>query len=108
MSLSKFSGAVNNISALADKPSLTATELKAKFDKVGSDLKTYINSTLTEELDTVLATKVTASTGERLMTSAEGTKLSGIETGATKVVIASGTEEPDSSTEADLYVQIIE
>ena len=108
MSLSKMSESVNNVSALADKPTQTATQLKAVFDKAGSDIKTYLNSTLTEELDTVLATKVTASAGERLMTSAEGTKLSGIETGATKVVIASGTAEPTGSTVADLYIQFIE
>lgn len=108
MSLSKFSEATNNVSALADKPTQTAIELKAVFDKVGTDLKTYINSTLTEELDTELASKVTSTAGSRLMTSAEGTKLSGIETGATKVVIASGSAEPTVSTVADLYVQIIE
>lgn len=108
MSLSKFNEAVNNISALPDKPTLTASELKAKFDKVGSDLKDYINDTLTEELDTTLATKVTSVAGSRLLTSAEGTKLSGIETGATKTTIASGTAEPTSSTVADLYIQIIE
>lgn len=108
MSLSKFSESTNNVSALPDKPTLTASQLKATFDKVGGDLKTYINNTLTTELDTVLATKVTSVSGSRLMTSAETTKLQGIETGATKIVIASGTAEPTSSTVADLYIQIIE
>lgn len=108
MSLSKFSEATNNISALPDKPTIPANELKAKFDKVGADIKEYINDTLTEELDTQLASKVTSVAGSRLITTAEGTKLAGIETGATKIVIASGTAEPTSSTVADLYIQFIE
>lgn len=108
MSLSKFSEAVNNISTLPDKPTLPASELKAKFDKTGADLKEYINDTLTEELDTQLASKVTSVAGSRLITTAEGTKLAGIETGATKVVIASGTAEPTAQTVADLYIQFIE
>lgn len=108
MSLSKFSEATNNVSALADKPTLTASQLKAVFDKVGGDLKEYINDTLTDELDEILATKVTSVSGSRLMTTAEGTKLSGIETGATKITIASGTAEPTSSTVADLYIQFVE
>lgn len=56
MALTKFLTNVNNIQALSDKPNeidgLTSAELKAKFDKAGSDIKTYINDTLTEELDT--------------------------------------------------------
>lgn len=46
---------VNNISSLADKPSqgsspLTSAQVKALFDKTGSDLKTWINGTLNEEI----------------------------------------------------------
>lgn len=108
MSLSKFSEAVNNVASLPDKPTLTASQLKAVFDKTGADLKTYLNSTLTTELDTALATKVDSVGGSRLMTTAEATKLQGIDTGATKTVIASGSAEPTVSTVADLYIQIVE
>ncbi len=51
MSLTKFNEATNNIQGLADKPTLPAEDLKAKFDKVGADLKDYINNTLTPEID---------------------------------------------------------
>lgn len=64
--LTKFTTDVNNIQALSDRPNeldgLTSAELKAKFDKAGSDIKTFINNTLTEELDTALATIPDSST----------------------------------------------
>jgi len=60
MALTKFTTAVNNISSLSDKPNeidgLTSAELKERFDKSGTDLKSYINETLTEELDDAIAT----------------------------------------------------
>lgn len=61
MSLTKFSGATNNIRGLADKPTLSASELKEKFDKTGDDLKTYINETLTTEIETELGEKANSS-----------------------------------------------
>jgi hypothetical protein len=57
MSLSKFTGDTNNIQSLPDQPSISASELKAKFDKTGADIKEYINNTLTEEIDTELGNK---------------------------------------------------
>lgn len=57
MSLTKFNGATNNIRGLADKPTQSALQLKTLFDKTGDDLKTYINETLTTELDTELGNK---------------------------------------------------
>lgn len=60
MALSKLLTNVNNIQALSDKPNeidgLTSAELKARFDKAGSDIKTYINETLTEQVDAALST----------------------------------------------------
>ena len=58
MALTKFTANVENISALSDRPNetdgLTSAELKAKFDKAGVDIKTYLNGVLTHELDTSL------------------------------------------------------
>ena len=60
MPLTKMTTNVNNIQALSDRPNtidgLTSAELKEKFDKAGADLKDYLNTTLTEELDEALAT----------------------------------------------------
>lgn len=57
MSLTKFNGETNNIQGLADKPTQSASQLKALFDKIGTDIKTYLNGTLTTEIDTALAGK---------------------------------------------------
>ena len=74
MSFTTFSGNTGNISALSDRPNdtdgLTAAQLKAKFDKAGDDIKTYLNFTLIPELEAttagasigVAATGITAST----------------------------------------------
>ncbi len=59
MALTKFTQAVNNISELSDRPNeidgLTSGELKERFDKAGTDIKDYLNNTLTPELDSALA-----------------------------------------------------
>ena len=56
MALTKATFGVTNISDLSSTPNategLTAAQLQAKFDKTGADTKTYINDTLTAELDT--------------------------------------------------------
>lgn len=57
MGLTKFNEDTNNIQGLADKPTQSASELKALFDKIGSDIKAYINGTLTTEIDSALARK---------------------------------------------------
>ena len=59
MALTKLTADVENISALDDRPNdvdgLTATQLKALFDKAGKDIKTYINGTLTTQVDALVA-----------------------------------------------------
>lgn len=60
MGLTKLGANLNNIQALSDKPNetdgLTSAQLKEKFDKAGNDIKSYINNTLTSEIDTSLST----------------------------------------------------
>ena len=47
MALTKFLVDVNNIQALSDRPNetdgLDSSQLKEKFDKAGSDIKSYLN-----------------------------------------------------------------
>lgn len=56
MAFSRFTEDAEVISALDDKPNitdgLTPAALKAKFDKIGADLKDYLNNTLCDELET--------------------------------------------------------
>lgn len=46
MSVNEFQQNVKVISALADKPALSALELKAKFDEAPQAIKDYINKIL--------------------------------------------------------------
>lgn len=59
MPLTKFTENVNNIQSLSDRPNtvdgLTSSQLKELFDKAGADIKTFLNETLTEELDTAIS-----------------------------------------------------
>ena len=60
MALTKLTADVNNMQSLSDRPNaidgLTSSQLKELFDKAGADIKTYLNETLTEEVDTAIAT----------------------------------------------------
>jgi hypothetical protein len=61
MALTKLTANVANIIGLDDNPNegatpLSSTELKNTFDKAGTDIKNYINNTLTEELDSKFET----------------------------------------------------
>ena len=66
MALTKLTENLNNIQALSDKPNetdgLSADELKERFDLAGNTIKTYINGTLTEELDAINGTICTENT----------------------------------------------
>lgn len=61
MALTKLTTDLNIIAPLDNEPNdvggLTSTQLKAKFDESGNAIKTYINETLTPELDAGFATK---------------------------------------------------
>ena len=57
VNITKFTKAVDNIANLADNPNesgLTPSDLKDKFDQAGKDIKSYINNTLIDELETLL------------------------------------------------------
>lgn len=55
MAFTKLTQDMNIISALDDRPNevggLSAADLKAKFDEAGNHIKTFINNTLTSELE---------------------------------------------------------
>ncbi len=57
MSLSNFSEDLNIISKLPDAPTLTASQLKAKFDEGGLKIKDYINEQLLPDISEAFAAK---------------------------------------------------
>lgn len=59
MALTKLTTDLANIQKLSDTPNttegLTADELKALWDKAGTDIQDYINDTLTAEIDSIVS-----------------------------------------------------
>lgn len=121
------------ISQLADKPALTSSELKAKFDSAGAGIKTYINNTLISDIGSeitsavgTLGTTVTnnqttnnnrfntdegyITTLQNKMTTVEGnittltSDVSSLSSGKQKV-ITSGTSTPSGGSSGDIYIQ---
>lgn len=78
MALTKLTTDLDNIQALSDTPNstegLTSEELKEKFDKAGGDIKTYINNTLTSEVD-VIGDAVDVNTAKNGYPTADATKV---------------------------------
>lgn len=58
VNITKMTTDVNNIQALSDLPNqtdgLTAQGLKERFDKAGSDIKTFLNTSLIPELEELM------------------------------------------------------
>lgn len=121
MALTKLTTNLNIIQSLADKPTETATQLKQKFDEAANAIKTYLNETLTDELDTIVTslssgetslqtaltqvqTAVTEATSN--ITSIQ-TTLSGLKSGATtKITISS--ENPETLEDGEVYLKYFE
>lgn len=61
MNLTKLTADLNAHQNLPAQPSMSSNELKAAWDKPVDDIKTYINSTLTEEIGTQVATDIASS-----------------------------------------------
>lgn len=72
MSLTRFTGNTNVISELADSPTLTAEQLKAKFDEADGSEKTFLNNTLIPEIEQLVASEKSTLQG---LISALGTQL---------------------------------
>lgn len=101
MAFTKSTVATNNISALPNKPLITATALKQKFDQYGADDKTYVN-TLIDELEATTVTSGAENIGSKTISGLAGNtiwaQLSALWTAVQNIVI--GTL-PDNSVTND-------
>ncbi len=134
MSLSKLTENMNNVQGLADKPVEAPEILKQVFDKAGNDIKSYINDTLTTQIDVLISNlqsgKIDTNKivndpttgGSTYVASAEivkslnarvdtilsdvDTKIQnlGLKSGAT-TQITSGTSTPEGGNDGDVYIQ---
>lgn len=118
MALTQLTDNLNIHQSLPDQPALTATELKQKFDEAANKIKTYINETLTTEIDTLIAALQGTDTSlSNALTTAQATlsqavsditaiqtTLNGLKSGATtKITI--GSSAPVSLDNGEVYLQ---
>lgn len=89
MAVTKGAWVINTIQSLANKVVGQATALKVAFDKAGSDIKTYINSTLTVEIDALDAANVKI-TGDQ--------NVAGVKTFASSPVVPTPTTDYQAAT----------
>ena len=93
MDLTKFTGDLNNIQSLPNKPALSAEDLKKAFDEGTNAIKEYLNTVLITELISILnELEKGIESGESSVTTINNTiaamksKLDGIAEGANKYV----------------------
>lgn len=118
MSLTKLTENVNVHQSLPDKPTLSAAELKQAFDSAADTIKTYLNTTLSSELDTIIANLQSGDTTmQQAITQIQSslntatsnitaiqTTLAGLKSGATtKITI--GSSVPSSLSSGEVYLQ---
>lgn len=111
MPFTKLTANVNNIQALSDRPNtadgLTSAELKERFDKAGADIKTYINTTLTEELDATiegLPSSYVTTSDPRLSNSRQcNNSFDNWATARTNLKIGYGTSLPASGDDGSIF-----
>ncbi len=106
MAIEKLNENLNIISALDDKPSLSSTDLKAKFDEGPNILKDYINNVLVPALNSGLVTIVNDLTtgGSTKVASAEMVKKLNTEK---QPIIGYGKTVPQLS-EGQIFIQIFD
>ena len=107
MALTKCSE-INVIRALADEPSLTAAQLKAKFDEGSNIIKEYINVTLTNEIEAMISA-VNNVLGD--VTNQQLACLTGLSANILTLlsqkqkIISSGTAAPSGGENGDVYLR---
>ena len=110
MALTKLTTNLNNIQALHDRPNtsdgLTADELKERFDRAGNDIKSYINNTLTEELDGLVSDTYTTSEIDTKFSNLSNTYYNKTQIDSNfQPKITFGTGTPSGGNNGDIYIK---
>ncbi len=110
MSLTKLTADLAVIAKLADSPTETAAELKAKFDQAPRAIGVYLNDTLVPEVEEALALidgkvptvvdSLASSDATAALSAAQGLALDQ----AKQNKILSGTTAPSGGSDGDLYI----
>ncbi len=112
MALTKLTANVNNIQALSDKPNeidgLSSSELKERFDRAGATIKTYINDTLTTEIDAIVSgfSDDYVSTDDARLTNSRtcNNSFDSWSTSRANLKILYGTELPEIADEGTIFL----
>ena len=113
MALTKLTTNLNNIQALHDRPNtsdgLTADQLKERFDRAGNDIKSYINNTLTEEIDSLTSDNYSKEDIDDMFTDLGTTYYSKTQIDNTVATlqpkITYGTANPTGGSNGDIYIK---
>lgn len=110
MALTKLTTNLNNIQALHDRPNvtdgLTADELKERFDRAGNDIKTYINNTLTEEIDNLTSDNYSKDEIDAMFGGLSDTYYNKTQIDNTfQPKITYGTGAPTGGSDGDIYIK---
>ena len=111
MALTELTANLNVHQSNPDKPAMTATQLKQNFDSASNLIKSYVNETLTKEIDTLVANlqsgvTTTSQAVTQLSNTVTGlaTTIAGYKSGATtKITI--GSSVPSSLENGEVYLQ---
>ena len=115
MAITQCTADTSAVSNLPDAPALTPSELKAVFDKGGTEIKNYINNTMIGDINSTISS--TASTINATITSnqtANNTRFTTIEGNITTLqtsvsgkqkTITSGSSTPSGGSDGDIYIQ---
>lgn len=100
---------VDNIQDLDDNPNISgmsSNELKAKFDKTGADLKTYINDKLITDVNTELQTLETTVNNDPRMTNSRtcNNTFDTWSTARSNLKITYGTSLPETADNGAIFL----
>lgn len=115
MAITQCTADTSAVSNLPDAPALTPAELKAVFDKGGTEIKNYINNTMIGDINTSITSSAntinaTISANDTIygnrMTAIEGdiTTLQTSVSGKQKT-ISVGSTTPTGGSNGDIYIQ---
>jgi len=113
MALTKLTANLNNIQALSDRPNasdgLTADELKERFDRAGNEIKSYINNTLTEEIDGLTSDNYSKTEIDNMFSGLSSTYYNKTQIDSTVATlqpkITYGTGAPTGGSNGDIYIK---
>lgn len=96
------------VSNLPDSPAIPSSELKAVFDKAGTEIKTYINEQQNPGINSTINSAISGvNTTITNMQTTNNARFTNIENNITQLQgkITSGSVAPSGGSDGDIYIQ---